>query len=124
MEPASTFHYISQSGCLTLNGVDDRKSFDELCLALQILHVTPEQATGIFKVISAILWIGNLKFQDTENETCQLTPRDKEVTKKIAFLLGLSDAQVQRLCTIREINVRGTITDIALKYHEVSTLYW
>ena len=121
MEPASTFEYISQSGCLKLSGVDDRKSFDEVCLALQILHVTPEQATGIFKVLSAILWIGNLSFQDTENETCQLTPRDKEITKKIAYLLGLSEAQVQRLCTIREINVRGTITDIALKYQEVSS---
>lgn len=119
MEPASTFHYINQSGCYTLSGVDDRKSFDELCLAMQILHVTPEQATGVFKVLAAILWIGNLSFQDTENEACQLTPQDKQVTKRVAFLLGLSEADVQRLCTIRQINVRGTVTDIALKYHEV-----
>lgn len=119
MEPASTFHYISQSGCYKLDGVDDRKSFDELCLAMQILHVAPEHSTGIFKVLSAILWIGNLSFQDTENEACQLTPQDVLITKKVAFLLGLSEAKVQRLCTIRQINVRGIVTDIALKYHEV-----
>lgn len=120
MEPASSFHYINQSGCYELEGVDDRKSFDELCLALQILQVTPEHVNGIFKVLSAILWIGNLTFQDTENETCQLTSQDKITTKRIAFLLGLPEDKVKRLCTIRQINVRGTITDIALKYHEVS----
>lgn len=121
LEKASTFHYINQSGCYKLDGVDDRKSFEELCLALQILQVTPDMATGIFKVLAAILWIGNLSFQDSENEACQLTQQDVPITKIIAHLLGLNDAQIKRLTTIRQINVRGTITEIALKYHEVSS---
>lgn len=66
------------------------------------------------------MWIGNLQFQDTESEACQLTREDDKVVKKVAKLLGLPEAQVRKVCTIRQISVRGTTTDIALKYAEVS----
>ncbi len=79
-----------------------------------------EMIHGMFQTLSAILWIGNLKFQDTDSEACQLTKGDHEVVRKIAALLGLSDAQVAKVCTIRQISVRGTTTDIALKLSEVS----
>ena len=74
----------------------------------------------MFQTLSAILWIGNLRFQDTESEACQLTKRDHEVVRKIAALLGLSENHVARVCTIRQISVRGTTTDIALKLSEVN----
>lgn len=86
----------------------------------QVLNVTPELSEGIFRVLSAILWIGNLEFQDTESEACQLAPRDVGIIKKVATLLGLREAEVRKVCTIRQITVKGTTTDIALKYHEVS----
>ena len=70
-------------------------------------------------MLSAILWLGNLKFRDTENEACELLPEDKLVVKKIATLLGVSEAHIFKVCTTRQITVKGTITDIALKYQEV-----
>ena len=36
LEPASSFQYLNQSGCYTLEGVDDTKMFDQLRLALQV----------------------------------------------------------------------------------------
>ena len=82
--------------------------------------MSPELSDGIFRVLSAILWIGNLEFQDTENEAAQLIPQDLHIVKKVGSLLGLSEGQVRKVCTIRQISVKGTTTDIALKYHEVS----
>lgn len=70
-------------------------------------------------MLSAILWIGNLEFQDSENEACKLTSQDLPIVRRVATLLGLPEAQVQKVCTIRQISVKGTTTDIALKYHEV-----
>lgn len=75
---------------------------------------------NLFQVLSAILWIGNLEFQDTESEACQLTRNDRETVRKIALLLGLEEVQVTKVCTTRQITVKGNTTDIALKYHEVS----
>lgn len=85
----------------------------------KVLNVPEELSGGIFRVLSAILWIGNLEFTDTESEACQLTHADLEVVRKIGKLLGLPEAQVRKVCTIRQINVKGTTTDIALKFHEV-----
>lgn len=36
LEPASSFNYLNQSGCYTLEGVDDTAMFDQLRLALQV----------------------------------------------------------------------------------------
>lgn len=75
--------------------------------------------SGMFRILSAILWIGNLQFQDTDSEACQLTRQDEVIVKKVATLLGIGEAQARKVCTIRQISVRGTTTDIALKYSEV-----
>ena len=88
-------------------------------ILLQVLNVSTELSAGIFRILSAILWIGNLEFEDSDSEACQLAAGDLRVVGKVAKLLGLSEAQVRKVCTIRQISVKGTTTDIALKYHEV-----
>lgn len=120
LEPAHTFGYLNQSGCYDLENVDDAKMFDDLCLALQVLHISPDLVTGILRVLSAILWIGNLRFGGEDEETCHLTREDKAATKKIAVLLGLEESVIEKICTSREIHVRGSVTNIKLKYQEVS----
>lgn len=87
---------------------------------MQVLNVSESLSLGIFRMLSAILWIGNLQFSDTESEACQLTRKDEQIVKKIAALLGIPEAHVRKCCTVRQISVKGTTTDIALKYHEVS----
>ena len=86
---------------------------------VQVLNVSPETSDSLFQVLSAVLWIGNLDFEDTDSEACRLTQRDRGIVQKIARLLGLEETQVMRVCTTRHITVKGMTTDIALKYHEV-----
>ena len=91
-------------------------------LFLKVLNVSPDMSDNLFQVISAILWIGNLKFEDTESEACRLTGADRQTVRRIAHLLGLEETQVVHVCTSRQITVKGTTTDIALKYHEVCSI--
>ena len=88
-------------------------------LWMQVLNVSEELSLGIFHILSAILWIGNLQFTDSESEACQLTKQDEQIIKKLAALLGIPEAHVRKCCTVRQISVKGTTTDIALKFHEV-----
>lgn len=120
LEPAKTFHYINQSGCYKLDDVNDAKKFDELRLAMQVLNIPTETIDGIFSVLSAILWIGNLNFEETDKETCKLTKNDQKIVPKIAALLGIQESQAARVCTIRQISVKGNITSIGLKLQEVT----
>jgi myosin-7 len=118
LEQPQHYNYLNQSDCYLLDNVDDSQMFDGLCLALQVLHVSPDLMNGIFQVLSAILHIGNLEFEDVDRETCQLTKKDRNLIRKIARLLGIQDDLIIKACTSREIIVRGTVTNIIFKYHE------
>ena len=60
------FEYLNQSGCVRLEGVDDEAKFDALRLAFEVVQIPSDHVDGIFSVLSAILWLGNLTFKVSE----------------------------------------------------------
>lgn len=53
-----TFHIISGTGC---GGESER--LEALRLAFTVLQVPPHMSEGLFKVLAAILWLGNVEFE-------------------------------------------------------------
>jgi len=66
------------------------------------------------------LWLGNIQFLDIDGEGCDFSNSDQEAISYISNLLGLKRCDFEKVLLIRQINVRGNITEIPLKIKEVS----
>ncbi len=80
----SEYNYLNQSGCTRLDGVDDEAKFDALRLAFEVVQIPAGHVDGIFSVLSAVLWLGNLTFkvrrkgrEGKETTACLAVGRDK-----------------------------------------------
>ena len=73
LKPASEYNYLNQSGCITLDGVDDVIKFDNLRLAFEVVQVPQNMVEGIFAVLSSVLWLGNLVFRVSFQDRPRLT---------------------------------------------------
>ncbi|XP_050664126.1 myosin-I heavy chain [Leptidea sinapis] len=99
-------------------GGGEQGRLEALQLALTVLQVAPHMCEGLFKVLAAVLWLGNIQFQDIDGERTSLAPEDSEAVEAVASLLGLPLSTAQRVLLERQINVRGNVTDIPFRLPE------
>lgn len=120
--PIESYYYLNQSGCYHLSNVDDSKMFDRLRLAMNVLNIQSEMVDGIFSVLSAVLLIGNMSFEDIEGEKSDLTEEAKSILEMVCQLLGFEPDGLTEALLFRQIQVRGTVTSIPYKIQEVRSV--
>ncbi|XP_027909793.1 myosin-2-like isoform X1 [Vigna unguiculata] len=98
LRAVSEYKYLVQSDCMSIDGVDDAKNFDQLMEALDAVQIYKEDQELIFKILAAILWLGNISFQvDRDN---QIEVVDDEAVNSAAQLMGCSSQDLMTaLCT-------------------------
>ncbi|CAA2962569.1 myosin-I heavy chain isoform X1, partial [Olea europaea subsp. europaea] len=119
--PANFYDYLNKTQCYSIEGVNDCAMFDSLRTAMSVLNMEQESCDGLFSILSAILWLGNMQFKCDENcrsEECQLTNNDEDIIEVVSDLLGVNREKLRPIMLKRQINVRGSITEIPFKIHE------
>lgn len=120
LKPPSFYRYLNASGNNKVDIENESKKFEALTMAFTVLQISQQSIDGVFKVLSAILWLGNLEFCDVDGERCDIESKDKEICEIISNLLGLNYSDILQVLLHRQINVRGNITEIPHKLQEVS----
>ncbi|XP_037950107.1 myosin-VIIa isoform X2 [Teleopsis dalmanni] len=118
LKEAPFYQYLNTSENTNIDLDPEAKKFEALKMAFTVLQISQSSIDGIFKVLSAILWLGNLSFLDIDGERCELLPADEEICCTVSKLLELDFKDLTQVLLRRQINVRGNITEIPLKLQE------
>lgn len=62
------FHYLNQGENPTIDGVNDAEGFEETTAALSLLGFSQRELADMFKVLAAILHLGNVKITEAVAE--------------------------------------------------------
>ncbi|KAJ8601623.1 hypothetical protein CTAYLR_007256 [Chrysophaeum taylorii] len=69
----STFSYLAISGCSKIPGKDDGDELREVASAVAKLKFSSEETAFVFGVVAAVLHLGNIEFEATQDEeTCRI----------------------------------------------------
>lgn len=104
--------YLYTSGTTSVDGIDDVKDFQETLKAMQIIGIDQQQQDQIFRILSAVLWIGNITF--VEDEQGGITVRDTSITKFVAYLLSVDEQTLTDSLVTRVMTTMNETYDIPL----------
>uniref|UniRef100_A0A0A0L4V3 Myosin motor domain-containing protein n=1 Tax=Cucumis sativus TaxID=3659 RepID=A0A0A0L4V3_CUCSA len=108
-----TFHYLNQSNCYELDGVDDSKEYLSTRKAMDVVGISTTEQDAIFRVVAAVLHLGNVEFaKGTEIDSSE--PKDDKARfhLKMAAELFMCDEKAleDSMCTRVIVTRDETIT--------------
>ncbi|KAK1289386.1 hypothetical protein QJS10_CPB18g01808 [Acorus calamus] len=111
-----TFHYLNQSDCYELDGVDDSEEYMATRRAMDVVGISPEEQDAIFRVVAAILHLGNIKFSKGK-EVDSSQPKDEKASfhlRTAAELLmcdvkALEDSLCKRVIVTRDEKITKSL---------------
>ncbi|KAH0447906.1 hypothetical protein IEQ34_023261 [Dendrobium chrysotoxum] len=75
-----------------VEGVDDASEWNLLLEALNVVGFTPEEQQNLFRVIAAILQVGNIQLADDRSEQARIT--NAAQVEKVCHVLGLPQQEL------------------------------
>ncbi|XP_041961856.1 myosin-10 isoform X3 [Alosa sapidissima] len=100
---AEQYRFLS-GGSIPVPGQSDAENFTQTMDSMAIMGFTPEEMTGMMKVISSVLQFGNITFQKEKN-TDQASMPDDTAAQKLSHLLGISVVEFSRAILTPRIKV-------------------
>ncbi|XP_030953020.1 myosin-17-like isoform X2 [Quercus lobata] len=115
-----SFHYLNQSNCYALDGVDDGHEYLETRRAMDIVGISEEEQVAIFRVVAAILHLGNIEFAKGQEIDSSVIKDEKSRfhLNMTAELLecdakSLEDALIKRVMVTPEEVITRTLDPVA-----------
>lgn len=104
LQGPETYVYTLGAKCVDVDGIDDRRDFADTVQAMNVIGLQKPEQDQIFRMLAAILWIGNVLFVENDEGYAQV--RDESVTNFVAYLLEVDPTILQKLITERIMQVQ------------------
>ncbi|KAJ8460564.1 hypothetical protein OPV22_033490 [Ensete ventricosum] len=118
--PPKSFHYLNQSNCYELVGVSDAHDYLATRRAMDIVGISAQEQDAIFRVVAAILHLGNIDFAKGKEIDSSVLKDDKSKfhLKMTAELLmcdseALKDALCKRVMITPEEVIKRPLDPLA-----------
>ncbi|KAK2809147.1 class II myosin [Emmonsiellopsis sp. PD_5] len=117
IQQPQSYVYTSRSKCFDVPGIDDAADFKDTLDAMKVIGLPQAEQDNIFRILSAILWIGNMQFAEDDHSNASIT--DQSVVDFVAYLLEVDAAHVNKALTIRIMETsrggrRGSMYEVPL----------
>ncbi|KAG8762967.1 class II myosin [Ceratobasidium sp. 428] len=119
LQGPEAYTYTSRSNCLNVASIDDLKDFKDTLQAMNVVGLSADEQNNIFRMIAAILWLGNVTFTEDDGTGSQIT--DTGVTDFVAYLLEVDPAAVAKAMVNRTMEVTRTFIDVPLNPAQASS---
>ncbi|KAJ6172513.1 Myosin-1 [Penicillium chermesinum] len=125
IQQPNTYLYTSRSKCYDVPGVDDVAEFQDTLNAMRVIGMTEPEQDNVFRMLAAILWIGNIQFSEDDSGNAAIT--DQSVVDFVAYLLEVDATQVNKAMTIRLMETsrggrRGSVYEVPLNTVQASAV--
>ncbi|GMP62461.1 hypothetical protein CsSME_00024560 [Camellia sinensis var. sinensis] len=108
-----TFHYLNQTNCYEVANVDDAREYLETRNAMDVVGISQDEQDAIFRVVAAILHLGNIEFvKGNETDSSKLKDEKACYHLQTAAELLMCDEQAleDSLCKRVIVTPDGNIT--------------
>lgn len=105
IQKPETYVYTSRSKCFDVDGIDDLAEYQDTLNAMKIIGLSQTEQDEIFRMLAAVLWIGNIQFREDDNGYAEVT--DRSVVDFVAYLLETTAEEVIHGITIRILTPRN-----------------
>jgi myosin I len=97
------------SECFDVPGIDDHGDFKDTLNAMKIIGLSQQEQDNVFRLLAAILWLGNIQFVEDKNGAASIL--DQSIVDFVAYLLEVGADQVNKALCFRELIVGREVTD-------------
>ncbi|XP_021968609.1 unconventional myosin-IXa isoform X2 [Folsomia candida] len=121
--PPHKYHYLNQSGCYTLEGVDESYEFSRLKQSMEMVGFGQDKQRKLFSVLSAVLLLGNVEFlpkKSSYHHDDTVVLKNPEVVQLISGLLRVTEETLVAALTSKRARVSGEMLVINYRMPEAN----
>ncbi|KAL6011567.1 Unconventional myosin-XIX [Asimina triloba] len=97
-----TFHYLNQSNCYALEGMNESEEYLKTRRAMDVVGISQDEQDAIFRVVAAILHLGNVDFSKGEDADSS-KPKDEKSLFHLRTAAELFMQVVNYLCDLKAL---------------------